>query len=175
LPVSIATTLSAASVTGSILPSPFASRAICGAFWIVPSGSSIGGLQPASPTAPGWKAAGWKAAGGKPFGAATTRAGEKSTVAGKSTTPFTTCTFCTAVVPRAFASFCAVLTPLAPALLPLDESSTRAALVASVLLLRQALQRSKPVGAPRGGYARSEPPGQAALDLGQAAVGRRRP
>jgi len=45
------------------------------------------------------------------------------TVSGKSTTPLLTETFWTAVLPRALASFCERLMPLASASLPLEESS----------------------------------------------------
>src|SRR4051794_11721400 len=79
----------------------------------------MSGLYPASPRAPGSAAS-----GGNPAGPGTTRrTGEKSTVAGKSTTPSTTRTSCTAA--PAFASFCARLMPRASACAPLDESRTR--------------------------------------------------
>ena len=89
----------------------------------MPSGSWINGLYATPfttrPTAPAWNVE-----GGKPSGARTMCSGEKSTLAGKLTTPFETETCCTAAVPRARSSFCDVLTPFASASLPFEESST---------------------------------------------------
>src|SRR6478752_728261 len=92
----------------------------CGASSTDPSESSISGEYPASPTAPGLAAA-----GGNPFGPGTmTRVGEKSTDAGKFSTPPVEVTFCTAAVPLAPASLLDRFTPYFEAALLVEASKT---------------------------------------------------
>ena len=94
--------------------------ASCGASSTVPSGSSISGEYPSSPTAPGLAAA-----GGNPVGpGTTTRVGEKSTDAGKFSTPPVDVTFCTASVPLALASLLDRFTPYFEAALLVEASRT---------------------------------------------------
>ena len=92
----------------------------CGASSTVPSGNSISGEYPSSPTAPGLAAA-----GGNPVGPGTTsRVGEKSTEAGKFKTPPVKVTFWTAAVPLALLSLFDRFTPYSDAALLVDASST---------------------------------------------------
>src|SRR6478752_7410306 len=84
--------------------------ASCGASSTVPCGSSISGGYPA-------------AAGGNPVRpGTTTRSGEKSTVAGKVSTPPADVTFCTAAVPLALASLLDRFTPYVAAALLVEAS-----------------------------------------------------
>ena len=105
-------------LVGVRTPSPFASRAICGALSIVPLSHSTSGEYLASAVEPGSATA-----GGNPFGADTTWAGVKSTVPSKWTLPAASVqTRCVAAEPAALASFCERFTPSCFARLPFEVS-----------------------------------------------------